>query len=93
MASRFAEFCAEFVKPRPPKDLAYYGSWGTWESGDEDITATVYTIDGPERVKAPLAELQLVVPCPTGVRSRSPSSESRIAELEARDGEKVSKLT
>ncbi|MDT0323920.1 hypothetical protein, partial [Streptomyces millisiae] len=63
-----------------------------WESGDEDITATVYTIDGPERVKAPLAELPLVV-VPDRREVKIAKLESRIAELEARYGEKVSKLT
>ncbi|MCV7359087.1 hydantoinase B/oxoprolinase family protein [Mycolicibacterium fluoranthenivorans] len=87
----FAEFCQEFVKPEPPKELAYYGSWGTWEPGNEDITATVYTIDGPERVKAPLVELPLVV-VPDRREVKIAKLQERIDELEARYGETARKL-
>lgn len=84
----FAEFCAEFVTPEPPKDLHYYGSWG---SDTEDLTATVFTIDGPSRVTAPLAELPLIN-IPDRREVKIATLEQRVAELEAKHGEKVRRL-
>ncbi len=87
----FAEFCAEFVKPEPPKDLAYYGSWGSWTPETPDIVATVYSIDGPERVTAPLQELPIVM-VPDRREVKIAKLEARIAELEQRYGENVTRL-
>ena len=84
----FAEFCAGFVTPEPPKDLLYYGSWG---SDTDELTATVFGIDGPERVTAPLAELP-IINIPDRREVKISKLEKRIAELEAKHGEKVSRL-
>ncbi|MGU3654436.1 acetone carboxylase subunit alpha, partial [Mycolicibacterium sp. A43C] len=88
----FAEFCEEFVTSEPPKDLPYYGSWGTWTPEERDITATVYTIDGPERVCAPLEELPIVM-VPDRREVKIGRLEARIAELEAKYGETVTRRT
>ncbi len=88
----FAEFCKEFVTPEPPKDLPYYGSWGTWSEDNQDITATVYSIDGPQRVSAPLAELPIVM-VPDRREVKIGKLEARIAELEAKHGEQVTRLS
>ncbi|MCX2932669.1 hydantoinase B/oxoprolinase family protein [Mycobacterium sp. CVI_P3] len=85
----FAEFCAEFVKPEAPTDLAYYGSWG---SETDEITATVYNIDGPVRVTAPLAELPIVM-VPDRREVKIARLEARIADLEAKYGENTTRLT
>ncbi|WP_099025555.1 hydantoinase B/oxoprolinase family protein [Mycolicibacterium palauense] len=87
----FAEFCEEFVKPEPPKDLAYYGSWGTWSCDNDEIMATVYSIDGPERVVAPLDELPIVM-VPDRREVKIAKLEARIAELEDKHGENVARL-
>lgn len=88
----FAEFCAEFVTPEPPEELAYYGSWGAWTPEAPEITATVYSIDGPQRVTAPLAELPIVM-VPDRREVKIGKLEARIAELEAKYGENVNRLT
>jgi hypothetical protein len=88
----FDEFCKEFVTPEPPKDLAYYGSWGTWSPDNPDITATVYSIDGPQRVTAPLDELPIVM-VPDRREVKIAKLEARIAELESKFGESVNRLT
>ncbi|WP_168581872.1 hydantoinase B/oxoprolinase family protein [Gephyromycinifex aptenodytis] len=80
----FEEFCAEFVTPEPPADLPYYGSWGDVE----DITATVYTMDGPQRVVAPLKELPIVM-VPDRREVKIGKLEARIAELEMKHNETV----
>lgn len=85
----YAEFIEEFVTAEPPAELPYYGSWG---SDTDEITATVYTIDGPERVVAPLAELPIVM-IPDRREVRIGKLEARIAELEAKHGETVQRLT
>jgi hypothetical protein len=85
----FEEFCEEFVTPEPPKDLHYYGSWG---SDTDDITATVFSMDGPQRVTAPLAELPIVM-IPDRRELKIARLEARVLELEARHGEDVKRLT
>ena len=84
----FAEFCAEFVQPEPPQDLLYYGSWG---SDTDELTATVFGIDGPERVTAVLAELP-IINIPDRREVKIAALEERIAELEGRHGEVVDRL-
>ncbi|MGV9713966.1 hydantoinase B/oxoprolinase family protein [Gordonia sp. NPDC003424] len=85
----FAEFCEEFVTPEPPKDLLYYGSWG---SDTDELTATVFGIDGPERVTAPLADLP-IINIPDRREVKIAKLEQRIAELEDKHGEVVSRRT
>lgn len=84
----FDEFCEEFVTPEPPADLYYYGSWG---SDTEDITATVFTVDGPSRVCAPLAELPIVM-IPDRRQVKIAQLERRVRELEEKHGESVKRL-
>ncbi|WP_020661491.1 hydantoinase B/oxoprolinase family protein [Amycolatopsis benzoatilytica] len=83
----YAEFIKEFVKPEPPKDLLYYGSWGD----TEDITATVFTIDGAERVVAPLKQLPLIN-IPDRRELKIARLEARVLELEDKHGEEVHRL-
>ncbi|WP_298446491.1 hydantoinase B/oxoprolinase family protein [Gordonia sp. (in: high G+C Gram-positive bacteria)] len=84
----FPQFCEEFVKPEPPQDLHYYGSWG---SDSEELTATVFGIDGPKRVTAPLAELP-IINIPDRREVKIAVLEQRVAELEAKHGETVNRL-
>jgi hypothetical protein len=84
----YEEFCAEFVKPEPPKDLYYYGSWG---SETDDITATVFTIDGPQRVAAPLKDLPIVM-VPDRREVKIAQLEARVRELEDKHREDVKRL-
>lgn len=81
----FDEFVAEFVTDEPPADLLYYGSWG---ADSDRIVATVFGVDGPERVVGPLAELPPVV-MPDGRTLRINQLEARVRELEDKHGEQV----
>ncbi len=65
---RFDEFCAEWIKPEPPADIAYFGSWG-----DDSV---LYAGIGATRVKMDANNVQ-------GVWLPDPR-EVRIAELEAK---------
>ncbi len=89
----FAEFCQEFVKPEPPKELAYYGSWGHLGAGQRGHHGDrVHDRRPPERVKAPpLVELPLVV-VPDRREVKIAKLQERIDELEARYGETARKL-
>ncbi len=84
----YDEFVAEFVTDEPPADLPYYGSWGPDHTA---ITATIYGIDGPERVTAPLAELPPVM-VPDRREVRIARLEQRLEELESKHGEQVHRL-
>ncbi|KFB03084.1 Hydantoinase B/oxoprolinase [Frankia sp. Allo2] len=84
----YAEFVKDFVTEEPPKDLLYYGSWG---DDTKDLTATVFTIDGPQRVKAPLKELPIIV-IPDRRELKIAALEARVRELEDRHGEDVKRL-
>ncbi|WOP17630.1 hydantoinase B/oxoprolinase family protein [Raineyella sp. LH-20] len=84
----YDEFVADFVTDEPPADLAYYGSWGPDHTA---ITATIFGIDGPERVTAPLGELPPVM-VPDRREVKIAQLEQRLAELETRHGEKVHRL-
>jgi hypothetical protein len=81
----YAEFVKEFVTPEPPKDLLYYGSWG--DKADE-LTATVFDIDGPKRVTAPIAELPIIM-LPDRRDLKVAELEARVRELEHKHGENV----
>jgi hypothetical protein len=81
----YAEFLAEFVTPEPPKDLLYYGAWG---DETDELTATVFGIDGPVRVTAPIAELPIIM-LPDRRDLKVAELESRVRELEEKHGESV----
>jgi N-methylhydantoinase B/oxoprolinase/acetone carboxylase alpha subunit len=72
----FKEFCKEWVKPEPPIDLPYYGSWGD--------NGTLYTGHGPTRQKMDAANAQ-----PVWIQD---PREARIAELEAQLAEMQARL-
>lgn len=81
----YAEFIEEFVTDEPPADLLYYGSWG---DDTDEVVATVFGIDGPVRVKAPLAELPMVM-LPDVRDLKVLALEARVHELEQKHGEDV----
>jgi hypothetical protein len=81
----YAEFIEEFVTDEPPADLLYYGSWG---DDTDEVVATVFGIDGPVRVKAPLAELPMVM-LPDVRDLKVLALEARVHELEEKHGEDV----
>ena len=80
----YAQFLADFVREEPPATLAYYGSWGD----AEELTATVYDIDGAHRVVAPLEDMPIIL-MPDRRDVRIAQLESRITELEERHGERT----
>ena len=84
----YAEFVEEWVTDEPPADLLYYGSWG---DDTEELTATLFEIDGPRRVKAPLEELPIIM-IPDRRELKIAKLEDRVAELEAKYGEQVPRL-
>jgi N-methylhydantoinase B/oxoprolinase/acetone carboxylase alpha subunit len=83
----YAEFVEEWVTDEPPADLLYYGSWGD----TDELTATLFEIDGPRRVKAPLEELPIIM-IPDRRELKITKLEDRVAELEAKYGEQVQRL-
>jgi hypothetical protein len=84
----YAEFVKQFVTDEPPKDLLYYGSWG---DDTHDLTATVFTIDGAQRVKAPLPQLPIIM-IPDRRELKIAALETRVRELEDKHGENVKRL-
>jgi len=84
----YAEFVEEWVTDEPPADLLYYGSWG---DDTDELTATLFEIDGPRRVKAPLEELPIIM-IPDRRELKITKLEDRVAELEAKYGEQVQRL-
>jgi len=84
----YAEFVEEWVTDEPPADLLYYGSWG---DDTEELTATLFEIDGPRRVKAPLEELPIIM-IPDRREVKIAKLEDRVADLEAKYGEQVQRL-
>jgi len=84
----YDEFVAGFVTAEPPAELPYYGSWG---ADHATITATVYGIDGPQRVTGPLAELPPVM-VPDRREVKIAQLERRLHELETKHGERVHRL-
>ncbi len=85
----YAEFIRGFVTPEPPQGLLYYGSWG---DQTHDLTATVFGIDGPRRVVAPIAELPIVM-IPDRRDLKVAKLEARVHELEALHGGSVRRKT
>jgi acetone carboxylase alpha subunit len=81
----YAEFLADFVTPEPAPDLLYYGSWG---DEIDDLTATVFEIDGPRRVTAPIEQLPIIM-LPDRRDLAVAALESRVRELEEKCGENV----
>jgi acetone carboxylase alpha subunit len=81
----YAEFVKEFVTPEPPKDLLYYGSWG---DDTDQLTATVFGIDGPERVTAPISQMPIIM-LPDRRDVQVAELEARVRELEEKHGEQT----
>ena len=81
----YAEFVREFVTPEPPKELLYYGSWG---DDTDDLTATVFDIDGPKRVTAPVSQMPIIM-VPDRRDLKVAKLEARLRELEEKQGEHV----
>ncbi|MCW2572004.1 MAG: acetone carboxylase, alpha subunit, partial [Frankiales bacterium] len=81
----YAEFVKGFVTPEPPKDLLYYGAWG---DQTDELTATVFGIDGPLRVTAPISELPIIM-LPDRRDLKVAELETRVRELEEKHGEIV----
>jgi acetone carboxylase, alpha subunit len=81
----YAEFVKEFVTPEPPKDLLYYGSWG---DDTDELTATVFDIDGPKRVTAPVSQMPIIM-LPDRRDLKVAELEARVRELEEKHGENV----
>jgi hypothetical protein len=85
----FQEFVDEWVTAEPPQDLLYYGSWG---DDTDEMTATVFDIDGPKRVTAPLGELPIIM-MPDRREVAIARLEQRVRELEDKHGETVTRLS
>jgi hypothetical protein len=81
----YAEFISEFATPEPPKDLLYYGSWG---DDTDELTATVFDIDGPKRVTAPISQMPIIM-LPDRRDLKVAELEARVRELEEKHGENV----
>lgn len=79
----YAEFVEQFVREEPPAALAYYGSWG---DDTDELTATVYDIDGARRVVAPVGDLPIIL-IPDRRDVKISALEARVRELEERHGE------
>ncbi|CAN5277316.1 hydantoinase B/oxoprolinase family protein [soil metagenome] len=82
----YAEFVAGFVKEEPPAELLYYGSWG--QDNDEELLATHWGKLEPERVKAKLEDLPLIM-VPDRRVLKIGALEARVRELEEKYGETV----
>ena len=76
------------VTPEPPADLLSYGSWG---DDTEKLTAKVFGIEGPRRVKATIDEMPIIM-VPDRREVKIAALEARIAELETKHGETVRRL-
>ncbi|WP_327371014.1 hydantoinase B/oxoprolinase family protein [Streptomyces sp. NBC_01217] len=81
----YAEFVKEFVTSEPSDELHYYGSWG---DDTEELTATVFGIDGPQRVTAPIGQLPIIM-LPDRRDLKVAQLEARVRELEDKHGEEV----
>ncbi|CAN5421005.1 hydantoinase B/oxoprolinase family protein [soil metagenome] len=84
----YQEFVQEWVTPEPPKDVLYYGSWG---DDTDELTATVFGIDGPSRVTATIDEMPIIM-IPDRREVKIGQLEARIAELESKHGEEARRL-
>jgi acetone carboxylase alpha subunit len=81
----YKEFLESYVQSEPPKDLLYYGSWG---DDTDELTATHFTNNGPERVKATVDKLPLIM-LPDRREVKISLLEERIRELETKHGELI----
>jgi N-methylhydantoinase B/oxoprolinase/acetone carboxylase alpha subunit len=85
----YAEFVAEFVTDEPAEDLYYYGSWG--QENDDQLLATVWNHQGPQRVRGTLDEMP-IINMPNRHVVKIAKLEERIKELEQKHGETVRRL-
>lgn len=85
----YQEFVDAWVTPEPPKDLLYYGSWG---DDTDELTATVFGVDGPSRVRTVIDEMPIIM-IPDRREVKIGQLEARIAELETKHGESVRRLS
>lgn len=76
----YAEFVKDFVTEEPPADLLYYGSWG---DDTDELTATVFTVNGAERVTRTIDEMPIIM-IPDRREVKIAKLEQRILELESR---------
>ena len=83
----YSEFVKEFVKPEPPKDLLYYGSWG---DETDKLTATYFTVNGPQRIEATVADMPIIM-MPDARDLKVAALEERVRELEDKHGENVTR--
>lgn len=81
----YKEFVAEFVKPEPPKELLYFGSWG---DDNDQLVATHWGKSEPERVTARLEDLPLIM-IPDRRVLKIEELSKRVRELEVKCGEEV----
>jgi hypothetical protein len=84
----YQEFVESWVTEEPPADLRYYGSWG---DDTDELTATVFEIDGPRRIKATIDEMPIIM-IPDRREVKIAELEARVAELETKHGEHVRRL-
>jgi len=84
----YQEFVESWVTEEPPADLRYYGSWG---DDTDELTATVFEIDGPRRIKATIDEMPMIM-IPDRREVKIAELEARVAELETKHGETVRRL-
>lgn len=82
----YKEFVKEFVTEEPPADLLYYGSWG--QDNDEEVFATHWGGQEPQRVKGKLSEIPLVM-IPDRRVLKIERLNRRIQELEEKYGEQA----
>lgn len=82
----YKEFVKKFVTEEPPADLLYYGSWG--QDNDEEVFATHWGGQQPQRVKGKLSEIPLVM-IPDRRMLKIEAQAKRIRELEEKYGETV----
>ena len=85
----YAEFVRDFVTPEPPKDLLYYGSWG---DETDELTATVFDLDGPKRITATVQAMPIIM-LPDRRDLKVSALEARVRELEEKYGEDVRRLS
>ncbi|WP_248949800.1 DUF222 domain-containing protein [Rhodococcus opacus] len=83
----YSEFGKEFVTPEPPKDLLYYGSWG---DDTDKLTATYFTVNGPERVESTVEDMPIIM-MPDARDLKVAALEQRVRELEDKHGEQVNR--
>jgi N-methylhydantoinase B/oxoprolinase/acetone carboxylase alpha subunit len=80
----YADFVKEFVTEEPPVDLLYYGSWG---DDTDELTATVFTVNGPERVRTTIDKMPIIM-IPDRREVKIAKLEQRILELETKHNDR-----